>query len=193
MSNELQLSLYTKGINSLFERIDFWNAVSEWMLGRTAHQRSKFKIGYTLSPGQGGIWSIEQDTARTTFPGPDVNVNQVLGPYRNSVAAELKEPWEWSNWNGDGCQMWIENHHTFMVFGQKEEMRKFEGGAKAWYDYHDDELQEGIDDILGSLKGAVIMPAGNVLTFSGLDCDEQGHVYSHIDYMTSSDLEVISH
>jgi len=162
------------------------------MIGRTAFQRSQFKLGYTLSPGQGGIWAIAEDAARTTFPGPNVHVN-TIGPFRESAGAPEGEPAEWRNWNRDGCQMWIENHHTFMVFGKKEEMAKFEGGAKAWYDYHDDELQAGIDNILGSLKGAVIMPAGNVLTFAGLDCDDQGHVYSHIDYMTLSDVKLIKH
>lgn len=147
----------------------------------------RFRIGYTLSPGQGGVWNIEQDSNRTTFPGPDVHV-QTLGPYENDWV-----PDEWRNWgqdpSEDGCRMFLENHHTFKVFGQTEEMRKFENAANNWYDFHDDGIQAGMDSILGELKNAVIMPAGQVVTFAGLDCDDQGHIYSHVDYMTSNAVE----
>jgi hypothetical protein len=41
-------------------------------------------------------------------------------------------------------------------------------------------------NVLSGLRNEIFMPAGSVFSFSGLDTDEKGHVYTHIDYNTQS-------
>ncbi|THH11238.1 hypothetical protein EW146_g8116 [Bondarzewia mesenterica] len=47
-----------------------------------------------------------------------------------------------------------------------------------------DDTFDGIGSQLQSISTALIMPAGDVYTFLGLDCDGEGNLYSHIKYKT---------
>lgn len=40
---------------------------------------------------------------------------------------------------------------------------------------------------LSDVRDKIIMPAGDILTYAGLDSDADGHVYTAIDYRTLTD------
>lgn len=61
-----------------------------------------------------------------------------------------------------------------------------EGIAKKWYDNQKLINDSAVDSVMKSIHNVVIMPAGNVLQFKGLDCDEAGNLYSTVDYQTLS-------
>lgn len=48
-----------------------------------------------------------------------------------------------------------------------------------------------MDSPIEELRGAVIMAAGNMLAFTSLGSDDLGNNFSHGDYMTSNELEII--
>ncbi|KDQ59174.1 hypothetical protein JAAARDRAFT_78014 [Jaapia argillacea MUCL 33604] len=43
---------------------------------------------------------------------------------------------------------------------------------------------DGVDSQLSSISTAIVMPAGDVYTYLGLDCDDSGNLFSHIKYKT---------
>lgn len=43
-------------------------------------------------------------------------------------------------------------------------------------------FEGAVAESLGELKQTVIMPAGDAFLFTGIDCDEQGALYSHVTY-----------
>ena len=135
-----------------------------------------FRVGYTLSPGQGGIWSITKDSSRTTFPGASATPN-VVDCTNNS---EGDTPWA-GNIERERFDLYLRKFDK----AKSEDLPNWlEDIAKEWYGNQNLGIQKAVDGVMESLRDVVIMPAGTVLTFKGLDCDHEGNVYSSVDWQT---------
>ncbi|KAF2133763.1 hypothetical protein P153DRAFT_380945 [Dothidotthia symphoricarpi CBS 119687] len=178
---DLQLSLQkTTFLGFLFGESPIRNLIGvgdsdnkEYTTMIKAFYRSNFKIGYTLSPGQGGIWSMSKDNDRTTFPGKTAPAKVI------DCTNDSSEPWK--NFSGDGFNLYSQK---FDVAKERDMPNELLEIAKDWYGNQNLEIENAVENVLKSIKNAVIMPAGNVLQFKGLDCDEEGNVYSTVDYQT---------
>lgn len=102
-------------------------------------------------------------------------------------------PWSWAVDNEQhkkGSRILTMTHNTFQWAGQDGETEKFKETVRQWNQERSRSLQETINNLLSTMRSTVIMPAGNVLAFKGLDCDPEAgrHIYTHADYMTNNEL-----
>ena len=73
-----------------------------------------------------------------------------------------------------------------MVKELKAVRRRFAVGAS-------EDLKKAVTGLADSLSTTVVMPAGDIFMFKGLNTDPQGNVYSGITYSTPSGGEVSTH
>ncbi|KAF8244094.1 hypothetical protein K440DRAFT_489096, partial [Wilcoxina mikolae CBS 423.85] len=81
-----------------------------------------------------------------------------------------------------GVLIHLTNHNTFKALGNVFELMNFGKSAGSWCKFSTEALNKSLNKIMDDLKTTIIMPAGNVFEFSGIDVDEAGHVYTRINY-----------
>lgn len=70
-------------------------------------------------------------------------------------------------------------------------MDKFKNAAFAANGRDFDRIDDKLQNIFSGLKTTVILPAGNVFTFKGINTDNDGNLHTSINYRTVSKAEVV--
>lgn len=136
-------------------------------------------MGYTITPGLGGIWSIEKDPARTDLPVENTPIEN-LGIYKEGFEAD-----ELRNWDGSGCQLCVgQASEAFFKIDVHDIHVNWTGKQKAierWFATYAANLGKVEVDLRAGVDKVVIMPVADVVEFHDLNAN-QGHVYSSIDF-----------
>jgi hypothetical protein len=88
----------------------------------------------------------------------------------------------------------LPNLRTFLAtpsiytFDLKSDLIK--GALTGWITSIKDVVAEKVKSAFGSLTTTVIMPAGDVFTFAGLDTDEAGNLYAQVNFANDGGFEV---
>jgi hypothetical protein len=81
-------------------------------------------------------------------------------------------------------------HHTFKTFGNREEDQNFVNSMKGWQTYPSKKVRDSLMGVTDGIGECIIMPAGDVFTFTGLDSDDAGAVSAQCNYANASGHEI---
>ncbi|KAI1169837.1 hypothetical protein F4777DRAFT_595907 [Nemania sp. FL0916] len=175
----------TKGLNAVLDGFK----LGEWRLGRTVKAISRYRLGFNLLPGAGGTFIVEADPSRTTFP-QDANA---ISPVVETVGEGTGDSWSRDiHGHQYGTYIYLQNHNTFENFGQQGEMDKFKKAAFAANGRDFSNIDDKLQNIFSGLKTTVILPAGNVFTFKGINTDKDGNLHTSVNYRSVSKAQVIT-
>ena len=151
------------------------------MLARTLELTVRSLIRIKIHAGANGQWDIDVDEAasKNLFKeGEDLKFDatnyQGLPSFDNIPD------------NGYGNYYELTKHNTYKSFGTKDADEHFKDSMKGWKSEPAKKIRQSIKGITEGLGESVIMPAGDVFTFAGLDTDAQGTVYAQCNYANES-------
>ena len=82
----------------------------------------------------------------------------------------------------------LKNFHSY-TFSPDSEMIK--GALAGWGTSPKDIIGDEVQDAFKGLTTTIIMPAGDVFTFAGLDTDDTGNVYAQVNFANDGGYEVV--
>jgi hypothetical protein len=85
----------------------------------------------------------------------------------------------------------FETHHTFKAHGKAYRNDKSKSSIKGWSTRTARRVKDAIDGAFASLGTTIMMPAGEVFTFAGLDTDDRGNLNVQVDYANEVGVAVI--
>ncbi|KAF3931448.1 hypothetical protein ABW19_dt0203236 [Dactylella cylindrospora] len=193
MRNTILYVFQTKGVNSTFENSEetksWWNSERKrgysswnfhdddrfgWLNARTLECEIRSFVRIVINPGAVGTWDIVIDKAASKnlmIPGETLGWNTVP---RSNIYGNFSS---------------FELHHTFKKFGSTERNHKFQDTIVGWKNNTSASIYNMLTNIIG-LNTTVIMPAGEVFTFAGLDTDSQGNLYAQVNYSNEGGVTI---
>ncbi|KAJ5726253.1 uncharacterized protein N7483_007610 [Penicillium malachiteum] len=186
----------TKGANSIMESpsktANWWNderkrgynanelfspgasSINAWLNARTVQSEMRSLIRVVVHPGSVGQFDVSVDenaSKNLLHPGKGVT---------------------WTNFDGQeyGNFSKFETHHTFTDFGKKDLNARFEHSLTGWGDTTASTVQERLRGLFNGPGTTIIMPAGDVFSYAGLEVDDQGNLYAQINYANEGKVQV---
>lgn len=92
----------------------------------------------------------------------------------------------------DGVIIRILNHEKFGAINAGVGMESFVEGATMWASALEKDYTDTLGELASTLRSRLILPAGDVFEYKGLDVDDAGHAYALITYKTPMKSEVVS-
>ena len=153
---------------------------------------SKYKVGYSLLPGEGGVLVLSLEPSRTTLPASadKLNVQQFKADGTDQVGYEYNSIVMDPNKSG-----------TVILYGSKD-LTSDVDIVRMWAEETDllartvqtniaefSEVRSHIAGVFDSMKSMVILPAGNLFTFKNVEPDAASHVYTGVTYRSTATLE----
>ena len=131
-----------------------------------------------IAPASAGTWAVTIDKANS----------QNL--YDKS--AEIPAFGDMNDGNKDSWGNWqrFELHHMDKWFSKAESDARFSGAIKRWGEPSGEIMRNGLATAFSDMGTRIIMPAGEVFTFAGLDTDEQGNLYAQVSYANAAESGV---
>lgn len=130
-----------------------------------------------LKPGAVGKWTIQVDK----------NASQNL--FKDGDTLQWSEMAD-SNMHEYGNFDHFEKHHMHKVFGKEDADNRFRDNIKGWGTDTARTVSNGVASAFKDMGTQIIMPAGKVFTFAGMDTDENGHMYVQVAYANDGGFEV---
>lgn len=148
---------------------------------------NRYKLGYTITPGRGGIWSIQKDLTRTNLPPRNASLDYV-GTSKDGITPE-----RWQNWDKTGCQLCSETSQELFdtlqdsmlssSWGDDLQRGRVKSCIERWFTAYAADLGNAGENLEASVANTVVLPLGNVVDFNSLDTNG-GHVYTSVDFST---------
>jgi hypothetical protein len=156
------------------------------MLARTIELTVRSFIRINLHAGRYGQWEIDVDetASKNLFKADEKLQFQSVADYRNLKSFDDLSDGDYGNFYQ------FEKHNTYDTFGRKDADVHFTESMKGWKTNSSQKIRESLEGVTEGLGGCVIMPAGDVFSFAGLDTDEKGNVYAQCDYRNETGHEV---
>jgi len=127
-----------------------------------------------MNPGAVGKWNVDIDeTASHNLTKKDTPLTWTPG------SVESKEYGNFSE---------LKNFFGY-TFDLKSDLIK--GALTGWGTSTKDVVAEKVKSAFNDLTTTVIMPAGDVFTFAGLDTDEAGNLYAQVNFANDGGFEVV--
>ncbi|KAI0402759.1 hypothetical protein F4802DRAFT_599720 [Xylaria palmicola] len=202
IKNTITYAHISKGINTRFAEKhwsrDWWNDPArhrnipiakqmldeEWLNARTYEMTIRSLIRIRIHSGAAGKWDIDVDKAasRNLFEAGQPLAWTELTPeqYREKRDSAA----EYGNFSS------FEKHHSYERFGRSEVDKEFREAIRGWETKTASIVRESLQTFGDGLSFCVVMPAGDVFTFAGLDTDAQGRLYAQVDYSKEGGVEV---
>ena len=131
-------------------------------------------VRVTMNPGAVGKWNVDIDeTASHNLTKKDTPLTWTPG------SVESKEYGNFSE---------LKNFFGY-TFDLKSDLIK--GALTGWGTSTKDVVAEKVKSAFNDLTTTVIMPAGDVFTFAGLDTDEAGNLYAQVNFANDGGFEVV--
>lgn len=131
---------------------------------------------------------MQEDTTHSNLPQDENGIKpDVRGPegVTNCLTWNIRDADEW------GTFIFLSNHNTFTWAGQPAEMDKFKNAAFAANGKDFRTVDDKLQNIFNGLKTTVILPAGNVFAFKGINTDRDGNLCTSVNYRTVSNARRI--
>jgi hypothetical protein len=144
----------------------------------------KHKIVLALEPGAAGTWSATCDATQTQ----PVDIATAL----NSPGFDTSDYLKWrkgiQNPDTAGPGAFVK-YHAFMADATEsaEYVSNTVPSAIEAVNSGITTLMQRLDAAMAGLNTSVMMPGGEVMTFSGMDTDDEGRLYAHIKYAVAPD------
>ena len=151
---------------------------SAFKQSKEIHVSLKYRVTLTISSGEDGRWFFEIDKGRSVLPEINdgkVNLRQEMA---NSRLGAFAWGSSFSQTPGHGMDM-TPNFYSSEMIQNLPDLQALSDGQLA-------ALMNAFTDALPALNQTVLMPAGDVYTFNGLDVTDEGFVISRIKYRTQS-------
>jgi hypothetical protein len=148
----------------------------DWLNARTMEYNIRSLIKVNLTPGAVGTWNIEIDK-----------------PMSKNLFKE-GQPLSWDSVPKEelyGNFSNFELHHKFESLGTTSRNKKFQQALTGWSTSTKEIFQQNLSNAFAGLGGTIIMPAGDVFTFAGLDSDSAGNVYAQVNYANEGGVKVL--
>ena len=147
------------------------------------HVSLKYRVTLTISSGEDGRWFFEIDKGRSVLPDlSDGKVNLRKEKADDRLGAFVWGSF-WSQTAGHGMDPMPNSHYSDVVVNLPDLQSLTDGRLTA--------LMDAYTNALPALNQTVLMPAGDVYTFNGLDCIDGGFVMSRIMYKTQSKGKIV--
>jgi len=164
---------------------------SNWSDASNAYVWVNFKFVYVLKPKDDGSWVVTLDTEKShhpeLLPAPGPGTPQPLKWFD-------REPSAWPNMvHGNperstsvddyeyGMFSWGDREGFFSVSGNTG-LAEHQAVISSWVDPDVKNISDAFNRVAAELNAKVIMPAGNVFSFKGLNVDDKGNLFSGIVY-----------
>lgn len=179
--------------------------------------RSHYWVEYILQPGEGGVWSLTKNDSRSNLPAKGQEVVTYKPPLEEITSSEVAfirqftapelEPTEYTELTlGSSKSGMVVVRAPFVVaeatakFKQKHANNEVPVFHAEYFYKEVADLAKATEMFLGdtrttlgtifdSLRTTVILPAGNIFTFSQTDTDSAGHVYIGLFYRAPTSLQ----
>ncbi|KAJ5949442.1 hypothetical protein N7454_001026 [Penicillium verhagenii] len=156
---------------------------NEAKLAKSHKLRSSYEMGYTLTPGLGGIWTIQKDAASTNLPAQNASIEDMSGKW------DLDTPGYWEHYKETGCQLWSQTMDDYVerMDARKDHdhdhTERLREGLSRYFSSYVAGLNGAFEEVTANLANTIIMPLGNVVNFKNLDT-EGCHLYTSVDFST---------
>ena len=133
-------------------------------------------IRIILTPGVVGTWNIEIDksVSKNLFDeGQPLSWNAVPIEHLYGNFAEHKQ------------------HNHFEGYGDESRSREIRNALTGWSTSTKDIFQKNLTNAFAGLGSTIIMPAGDVFMFGGIDSDEAGNVYTQVNYANEGGVTIV--
>ena len=184
---------------------------SFWANFYVAKLRSQYKIGFTLQPGEGGVWSLTKDNDRSNVPAKgaeEVRKFETEGEIDDHSPKWNPDPNEYTQMTlgsdkygtmlitgpvdaHSAMERYKSKHDNEIPFLDGTPMDSMVNSVDASREVHLGDIENGMKGIFDSLKTTVILPAGNVFTFKTTDTDGAGHLYTGLTYRPPTELKKV--
>ncbi|CAG7561990.1 unnamed protein product [Fusarium equiseti] len=203
IKNTMTYAHVTKGLNTLLSKhqytTDWWNGErkrgislvdkqlnDKWYNGRTVEVTIKSLVRVAIYSGAAGKWDIDVNEAmsKNLFKADETLNWEYLDPEKYKARNNSTG----SDSYGNFCS--FERHHSYEAHGSSRIDKEFLDGLKGWSVPTASVMRQSIKKLADGLAFCVVMPAGDVFSFAGLDIDESGQLYAQVDYSNEGGIQL---
>jgi hypothetical protein len=154
---------------------------SNWSDASNAYAWINLKFHFTLHAKDDGGWTVALDKDQSYLPQMNKGEIQKIGT-PPSLWPDMKHsnPGTIDTYSA-GVYSWGDREGFFSVSGNTG-MDDSLNLLKGWTDPDVAKIATALDNVLSQLNTRIMMPAGNVFSFKGMNVDGQGNLYSGITY-----------
>ena len=135
-------------------------------------------VAVEIVPSSAGKWaiSVNRDASKNLF--------------------KPNEQLQWQNMDGADRYTYgnfdkFETHHTYKWFGQPDANEGFRKSIRGWGTSTLPTIENGLKVAFKDMGTKVIMPAGEVSMFAGLDSDSDGNIYAQVSYANDGGVKIV--
>jgi hypothetical protein len=128
-----------------------------------------------MNPGAVGTWNVDVDEPASK------------NLHKNGIALNWTKGEVYSDTYGNFQELKNFHGYTFDV-----DSKMIRGALTGWGTSTKDIIGDKVRDAFKGLTTTVIMPAGDVFTFAGLDTDESGNVYTQVNFANDGGFKVVN-
>ncbi|KAK3996637.1 hypothetical protein QBC44DRAFT_355361 [Cladorrhinum sp. PSN332] len=158
-----------------------------WLNARTLELTVHSLVRVKINSGQAGKWDIDVDrsASRNLFNSQEaLTWTDLDGNPDGYQSKRFATESEYGNWS------YFERHHSYTSFGNSEVDKQFRKAMYGWTTATSEVVRETMKKLANGLGFAVVMPAGDVFTFAGLDVDGEGRLFAQANYSHEGGVEV---
>jgi hypothetical protein len=154
---------------------------SNWSDASNAYAWINLKFHFTLHAKDDGGWTIVLDKDQSSLPTVNNGVIQKIGN-APSLWPDMKHsnPGTIETYDA-GVYSWGDREGFFSISGNTGLDQNL-GLIKGWTDPDVEKIAASLQSVLSQLNTRIMMPAGNVFSFKGMNFDGQGNLYGGITY-----------
>ncbi|ORX91991.1 hypothetical protein K493DRAFT_409035 [Basidiobolus meristosporus CBS 931.73] len=173
IKNTLNFHADTRGLHNLCQNEC---TATDWLNARTMDCRVQSLVVVEINSATAGKWSIaiDREASKNLFKEGQT-LEWCDSQQRNDAYGNFDH---------------FENHHTYKVFAKEGSDKAFRDSVQGWKTDTASMVARLLGTAFAESGSTVIMPAGNVFTFAGLDTDHEGHLYCQVNYANVGKVEV---